>query len=118
MACFQIVNDSDANPNTCPMAELVTASDCYCPNGSPSEGREFEPHWGSLFLQICLLAFLYRTWVKFWAKPSRDVDQSQKHCIAHFMETSCTGILEGRKMVLVRVNLIRKLLMRGGNIIH
>jgi len=66
-------------------------------------------------LQFCLLAFL----VKNWAKPSRDVvDQSQKHCIAHFIETSCTGILEGRKMVLVRVNLIRKLLMRGGNIIH
>ena len=28
---------------TCPMAELVTASDCYLP---ASEGREFEPHWG------------------------------------------------------------------------
>ena len=30
------------------MAELVTASDCYFQ--SQSEGREFEPHWGSLFL--------------------------------------------------------------------
>ena len=29
----------------CPMAELVTASDCYAI--VTSEGREFEPHWGS-----------------------------------------------------------------------
>ena len=32
----------------CPMAELVTASDCYAK--VTSEGREFEPHWGSPFL--------------------------------------------------------------------
>ena len=31
----------------CPMAELVTASDCY--SMITSEGREFEPHWGSGF---------------------------------------------------------------------
>ena len=38
----------------CPMAELVTASDCYFRlevDGlhNQSEGREFEPHWGSFF---------------------------------------------------------------------
>ena len=33
--------------NTCPMAELVTASDCYPIRRCSSEGREFEPHWGS-----------------------------------------------------------------------
>jgi hypothetical protein len=40
----------DVKLNTCPMAELVTASDCYPIPGSSSEGREFEPHWGSSFL--------------------------------------------------------------------
>ena len=34
---------------SCPMAELVTASDCYIYIVVMlSEGHEFEPHWGSL----------------------------------------------------------------------
>ena len=33
--------------NICPVAKLVTASDCYLQ--SQSEGREFEPHRGSFF---------------------------------------------------------------------
>ena len=32
------------------MAELVTASDCYATVSS--EGREFEPHWGSTFFLL------------------------------------------------------------------
>ena len=35
------------------MAELVTASDCYdCLVIVPSEGHEFEPHWGSSSFQV------------------------------------------------------------------
>ncbi len=34
----------------CPMAELVTASDCYLLE--QSEGREFEPHWGRYFAPL------------------------------------------------------------------
>ena len=33
----------------CPMAELVTASDCYTIHRSTSEGPEFEPLWDSFF---------------------------------------------------------------------
>ena len=36
----------------CPMAELVTASDCYPSGEAVSEGREFEPHWGRTFSSI------------------------------------------------------------------
>ena len=40
----------------CPMAELVTASDCYIRR---SEGREFEPHWGSsIVIFVCLVIIL------------------------------------------------------------
>ena len=47
-----------ASRDICPMAELVTASDCYLALWkSSSEGREFEPHWGSSFLQILSLLF-------------------------------------------------------------
>ena len=49
---------TDSSHNTCPMAELVTASDCYPTLGeSSSEGREFEPHWGSNFFEILMFPF-------------------------------------------------------------
>ena len=41
--------------DACPMAELVTASDCYPTWDCSSEGREFEPHWGSsFFMSFCV----------------------------------------------------------------
>ena len=59
----------DAKLNACPLAELVTASDCYpilYQEGS-SEGREFEPHRGSSFLQIFFI--VYHTCVKKTSSP-------------------------------------------------
>lgn len=45
--------------DNCPMAELVTASDCYPFShlGKPytSEGREFEPHWGRVLRRVGFL---------------------------------------------------------------
>ena len=49
LATFYLYKSGMPAIDTCPMAELVTASDCYPTWDCSSEGREFEPHWGSSF---------------------------------------------------------------------
>jgi hypothetical protein len=47
--------------HSCPMAELVTAVDCYAQRNAihyKSKGPEFDPQWGSIFLQLAFLAYL------------------------------------------------------------
>jgi hypothetical protein len=89
----------DLTYNTCPMAELVTASDCYLrSSGKSSEGREFEPHWGSSFCIVLirldsnssLILPLVKT-ASSHVHITADVLVSQ-HCIARCIGTGCTGI--------------------------
>ena len=59
LAIFYLYKSGMPVIDTCPMAELVTASDCYPTWDCSSEGREFEPLWGSSFFIIFSLPCMH-----------------------------------------------------------